>query len=187
MTSSSSATITFEPPSHSPTRKGNAIIALSRGPIQALSTPDPMPKDTPAPPEPEPDPEQFVPELQTLPSYATSAASKAIQRQLKQIVKLQVGTTAGEQRYWTLDLSRLDNLYHWYFTLHTFDPDIPLSKDMRKFGIEGIHLEVIFGPQHPSTPPFIRIVKPRFMQWMVSSLRRRTDLRCMEEVVMSLR
>jgi ubiquitin-conjugating enzyme E2 Q len=136
-------------------------------PIQALPTPDPTPEDTPRPQTP-PDipPEEFVPDQQTLPSYATPAATKVLQKQLRQIIKLQMSTNAGDQRYWTLDLSRLDDLYTWYFTLGTFDPDIPLSRDMRHFKIKAIHIQVKFGPQHPDTPPFVRIIKPRFMQWM---------------------
>ena len=137
--------------------------------IQALPTPDPTPEDTPkllpqTPPEVVP--EEFVPDNQTLPSYATPAATKVLQRQLRQIIKLQMSTNAGDQRYWTLDLSKLDDLYTWYFTLGTFDPDIPLSRDMRRFNIKAIHIQVKFGPQHPDTPPFVRIIKPRFMQWM---------------------
>ena len=139
--------------------------------IQALPTPDPTPEDTPAEtplPETPPEiaPEEFLPESQSLPSYATSAATKVLQKQLRQIIKLQLATNQGDQRYWTLDLARLDDLYTWYFTLSTFDPDIPLSHDMRRFGIKGVHIQVKFGPQHPTTPPFVRIIKPRFMQWM---------------------
>jgi ubiquitin-conjugating enzyme E2 Q len=117
-------------------------------------------------PEPELNPEELLPDSQSLPSYATSAATKVLQKQLKEIIKLQLRTNLGDQRYWTLDLSRLDDLYTWYFTLSTFDPDIPLSKDLKTHKVDAVHLQVKFGPQHPSTPPFVRIIKPRFMQWM---------------------
>ena len=124
----------------------------------------------PQPPEPGPElgpePTDFLPDTQSLPSYATSSATKVLQKQLKQIIKFQLSTTLGQERYWTLDLSRLDNLYTWYFSLSSFDPDIPLSADMRSYGINSVQLEVKFGPQHPHSPPFVRIIKPRFMQWM---------------------
>jgi ubiquitin-protein ligase len=135
--------------------------------IKAPSTPDPTPEETFDATTPyEIAPEEFLPEKQSLPSYATSSATKFLQKQLRQIIKLQLSTNFGDQRYWTLDLARLDDLYTWYFTLSTFDPDIPLSVDMRKFNVKGIHIQVKFGPQHPYTPPFVRIIKPRFMQWM---------------------
>lgn len=108
----------------------------------------------------------FVPDKQHMPSYATSSATKALQKQLKQIIKRQLNTNLGEQRYWTLDLSKLDDLYTWYFKLSSFDPDIPLAKDMRQYGIDGVYLQVKFGPQAPNTPPFVRIIKPRFVQWV---------------------
>lgn len=134
-----------------------------------LPTPEATPiasTPLPQPPEPELEPADLVPEVQSLPSYATSSATKALQKQLKQIIKTQLSTTVGQERYWTLDLSRLDNLYTWYFSLSSFDPDIPLSADMRSYGINSVQLEVKFGPQHPHSPPFVRIIKPRFMQWI---------------------
>src|SRR5271170_1117173 len=134
-----------------------------------LPTPDPTPQDTPMGtplPEPQVNPEELLPDSQSLPSYANSSATKVLQKQLKEIIKLQLRTNLGDQRYWTLDLSRLDDLYTWYFTLSTFDPDIPLSKDLKTYKVDAVHLQVKFGPQHPSTPPFVRIIKPRFMQWV---------------------
>jgi ubiquitin-conjugating enzyme E2 Q len=140
-------------------------------PVAALPTPDPTTVTT-AETTPFPDqrqeisPDEFLPDSQSLPSYATSAATKVLQRQLKQIIKIQLSTTSGNERYWTLDLSKLDDLYSWYFSLTTFDPDIPLSQDMRRLGVSSIQMQVLFGPQHPHTPPFVRIIKPRFKQWM---------------------
>jgi hypothetical protein len=118
-------------------------------PAAALPTPDPTTvntaETTPFPEQSqEISPEEFLPDSQSLPSYATSSATKVLQRQLKQIIKTQLSTTSGNERYWTLDLSRLDDLYTWYFSLTTFDPDIPLSEDMRKFGVSSIQLQVKF-------------------------------------------
>jgi hypothetical protein len=120
-------------------------------PVAALPTPDPTPEitphTTPLPQQPqEVSAEEFLPDSQSLPSYATSSATKVLQRQLKQIIKTQLSTTSGNERYWTLDLSRLDDLYTWYFSLTTFDPDIPLSGDMRRFGVSSIQLQVKFYP-----------------------------------------
>jgi len=113
-----------------------------------------------------PQPAEFLPSDQTMPSYATSSATKCLQKQLRQVIKTQLGSQLGNERFWTLDLGRLDNLYIWYFTLGCFDPDIPLAQDMKNFGMKDIQLQVLFGPQHPHTPPFVRVIKPRFRQWM---------------------
>ena len=165
---------TFIPNSISPSKgtpraRGSKHATVPVMTNRPLPTPDPTPDDTPMGtplPQPEVNPEELLPDNQSLPSYATSAATKVLQKQLKEIIKLQLRTNLGHERYWTLDLSRLDDLYTWYFTLSTFDPDIPLSKDLQKFNLDSVHLQVKFGPQHPSTPPFVRVIKPRFMQWM---------------------
>lgn len=173
-----------------PTKSGVTTRSASRSTATPSSAPAPkktIPKLAPAPapkpvekkdaeslpsPEPTPDPtteevvEVIVPEVQSLPSYATSAATKCLQKQLKAMLKQQMTTQVGEHRYWTLDLSRLDDLYTWHFSLSTFDPLLPLAADMRSHNITAIEIQVKFGPQHPKTPPFIRVVKPRFLQFM---------------------
>jgi ubiquitin-conjugating enzyme E2 Q len=173
-TTSSASTIAdpTSPSTNDPPQPKSKKRTLKHKSIESIQLPTPgatPTATTPLPqpvPEPELEPDTFVPEAQTLPSYATSSATKVLQKQLKQIIKSQLSTTLGQERYWTLDLHRLDNLYTWYFTLSSFDPDIPLSADMRSYGINSVHLEVKFGPQHPNSPPFVRIIKPRFMQWM---------------------
>jgi len=169
-TSSASTIAEPAPPSRNDSKSRKRTAKHKSIESLQLPTPETTPvATTPAPvtaPAPEPEPEVFVPEAQSLPSYATQSATKALQKQLKQIIKTQLATTLGQERYWTLDLSRLDDLYTWYFTLSCFDPDIPLSADMRSYGINSVELEVKFGPQHPNSPPFVRIIKPRFMQWM---------------------
>jgi ubiquitin-protein ligase len=109
--------------------------------------------------------QDMTPDEQTLPAYATPSATKALQRQLKNMIKLQISTNPS-QRMWTLDLKKLDNLYIWYFTIDSFDPSIPLAQDMKRLKIKSINFQVIFGPQHPHTPPFVRVIRPRFKRWM---------------------
>ena len=124
------------------------------------STEEPTATTATATPEPE------IPTSFTTPSYATPATNKVLQRQLRQVIKLQTQTTAGKERYWTLDTSKLDNLYAWQFTLHTFDRDILLSQDLVQYGLEGVCVEFQFPPNYPNTPPLVRVVRPRFVQWM---------------------
>lgn len=59
-----------------------------------------------------------------------------------------------------------DNLYHWQLKLFGFDEGSELAKDMKiykqRVGIDFIDLEVKFPNDYPFSPPFIRVVKPRF-------------------------
>jgi len=59
-----------------------------------------------------------------------------------------------------------DNLYHWKLKLFGFDEASELAKDMKIYkqrtGQDFIDLEVTFPNDYPFSPPFIRVVKPRF-------------------------
>jgi ubiquitin-protein ligase len=156
------ATVPVEKP---PASKTNALAPKTKVPEQTAIEILPTPETTP-PPSNADAVEQLLPEQQSLPSYATSSATKYLQKQLKSILKEQLSTKVGEDRYWTLDLARLDDLYTWHFSLSTFDPSLPLANDMQTYNITTIDLEVKFGPQHPKTPPFVRVVRPRFLQFM---------------------
>ena len=51
----------------------------------------------------------------------------------------------------------------WTVKYHNFDGfDTPLVSQIREFGIESVDVEFIFGTKFPFSPPFIRIISPRF-------------------------
>lgn len=56
------------------------------------------------------------------------------------------------------------NLYHWEIRLSGFDGD--LAADMKSYasetGKEFVTLEMRFSADYPFTPPFVRVVRPRF-------------------------
>jgi len=64
---------------------------------------------------------------------------------------------------WFVDFEKLENLFQWIVELHSFDLSLPLAQDMKKAGIASIVCEIRFGPQFPYSPPFVRIVRPRFL------------------------
>lgn len=97
-----------------------------------------------------------------LPSYASGGASKRIQSDLRSIVRLQQAHPL-EELGWYVDTSRTDNIYQWIVELHSFPENLPLFKDMKEKSVKSIVLEMRFGSQYPMSPPFIRVVKPRFM------------------------
>ncbi|XP_033626521.1 ubiquitin-conjugating enzyme E2 Q1-like isoform X2 [Asterias rubens] len=62
---------------------------------------------------------------------------------------------------------RNDNLFLWDVQLTDFDAGSPLTRDLNRFAAQNkerpeLHLEVIFPDDYPMSPPFIRVVKPRF-------------------------
>jgi ubiquitin-protein ligase len=53
-------------------------------------------------------------------------------------------------------------IFLWKIFIFGFGKDLPLSTDMEKLGIKEIELELRFPQQYPFSPPFIRVVRPRF-------------------------
>lgn len=99
------------------------------------------------------------------PSYATSAATNMLARDLQALLKVQ-STTPLHELGWYIDGDAIDNMYQWIVELHSFDPKLPLSKEMKDANISSIVLEMRFGRNHPMSPPFVRVIRPRFLEFM---------------------
>ncbi|KAI1112701.1 hypothetical protein F5Y14DRAFT_442354 [Nemania sp. NC0429] len=97
-----------------------------------------------------------------VPSYATKPAQQTIQRELQKLEKVQSSTPLHELG-WYLHIDKIDNMFQWIVELHSFDPTLPLAKDMKAAGITSIVLEIRFLRGFPLTPPFIRVIQPRFL------------------------
>ncbi|KAF2971494.1 hypothetical protein GQX73_g2124 [Xylaria multiplex] len=102
-----------------------------------------------------------LPQL-ALPSYATPSAQKTIQRELCKLQKVQT-TTPLHESGWYIDFDRIENMFQWIAELHSFDQSLPLAKDMKGAGITSIVIEIRFLRGYPLTPPFVRVIKPRFL------------------------
>lgn len=102
-----------------------------------------------------------LPQL-ALPSYATGPAQRIIQRELHKLEKIQSETPLHELG-WYIDFGRIENMFQWIVELHSFDPNLPLAQDMKTAGITSVVLEIRFFAEFPVTPPFVRVVKPRFL------------------------
>jgi ubiquitin-protein ligase len=96
-----------------------------------------------------------------LPSYASSTTTKHLQKELRRILRAE---TAEDTSIYQIDRENLDNLYCWRAYLYNFR-DLPLAQDLKRLGLSQIEVKIHYGPQYPHTPPFIRIVKPRFRQF----------------------
>lgn len=99
------------------------------------------------------------------PPYATSMATRALQRELNSTLKIQDARPAHELG-WYIDRDLISNMYQWIIELHSFESELPLAKDMKDKDLKSIVMEVRFGKDYPMSPPFVRIVRPRFLSFM---------------------
>ncbi|KAF3942249.1 hypothetical protein ABW19_dt0202397 [Dactylella cylindrospora] len=95
------------------------------------------------------------------PSYASSMATRRIQQELKALLKIQENHDL-EELGWFIDQNLIENVYQWIIELHSFDSSLPLAEDMKKQDLKSIVMEVRFGKDFPMTPPFFRVIRPRF-------------------------
>ncbi|KAL2180140.1 uncharacterized protein P884DRAFT_218939 [Thermothelomyces heterothallicus CBS 202.75] len=105
-----------------------------------------------------------LPHLQP-PSFATDAATRALSRELRDLQALQAKTPLHELG-WYIDFDYVSNLYQWIIELHSFDISLPLAQDMKLAQVTSVVLELRFGSDFPFSPPFVRVVRPRFLPFM---------------------
>ncbi|KAI2642291.1 hypothetical protein GGS21DRAFT_298361 [Xylaria nigripes] len=96
------------------------------------------------------------------PTTASNLTLNALQRELRKLEKVQ-STTPLSELGWYVELEKVTNLFQWIVELHSFDPDIPLARDMKKAGVTSIVIDIRFLQGYPFTPPFIRVIQPRFL------------------------
>lgn len=98
------------------------------------------------------------------PTSASSTALRALAREAKEMTKIQNSgdlTSLG----WYIDFDKLTNLLHWIVELHSFDQELPLVQDMKKKSCQSVVLELRFGQGYPMSPPFVRVIRPRFLSF----------------------
>ena len=99
------------------------------------------------------------------PTYATPLGTRTLQKELQATLKIQDSTPAHELG-WYIDRDLISNVYQWIVELHSFEPHLPLAKDMRARNLKSIVLELRFGASYPMSPPFVRVIRPRFLSFM---------------------
>jgi ubiquitin-conjugating enzyme E2 Q len=98
----------------------------------------------------------------TQPAWATPSATRRLMQDFMAVIAIQNKTPLHELG-WHIDEEKMENMYQWIVELHSFDPTLPLAQDMKKKGITSIVLEMRFGKDYPMSPPFVRVIKPRFL------------------------
>ncbi|KAM0235548.1 hypothetical protein ACHAP5_009717 [Fusarium lateritium] len=98
------------------------------------------------------------------PTWAASspAALRALNNQIKDLQKVQSSNSLATLG-WYIDFEKLENLFHWIVELHSFDKSLPLAQDMVRHGCSSVVLELRFGASFPISPPFVRVIRPRFL------------------------
>jgi ubiquitin-conjugating enzyme E2 Q len=96
------------------------------------------------------------------PVYAASSATIRLNRELKAILEVQKKTPLQELG-WYIDADLVSNVYQWIVELHSFESTLPLAQDMKKAGVTSIVCEIRFGKEYPHSPPFVRVIRPRFV------------------------
>lgn len=105
--------------------------------------------------------------LMPMPTYAETGTTKRLMNEVKSMQKVMGATPLGELG-WYMDVQKIDNVYQWIVELHSFHDfevkgkPLPLVADMKQAEVKSIVLEVRFGPDFPYSPPYVRVVRPRF-------------------------
>ncbi|KAL6708937.1 hypothetical protein ACN47E_002064 [Coniothyrium glycines] len=97
-----------------------------------------------------------------MPAWATTSATKRLLKDFKDVIQTQNQEPAHELG-WHIDEDKIENMYQWIVELHSFDSTLPLAQDMKKKNIKSVVLEIRFGKEYPMSPPFVRVIRPRFL------------------------
>ncbi|KAF2749844.1 hypothetical protein M011DRAFT_465504 [Sporormia fimetaria CBS 119925] len=140
---------------------------------RALLVDEPEPEPTPPPSRPKTSSKpltDFVPgtldyaklPLIAQPTWATPHATRRLMKDFQELLKVQEREPLHELG-WYVDPEKTDNMYQWIVEMHSFDPSLPLAKDMKKKGVKSVVFELRFPEGYPMSPPFVRVIRPRFL------------------------
>ncbi|KAF7794138.1 hypothetical protein EIP86_005269 [Pleurotus ostreatoroseus] len=100
------------------------------------------------------------------PVDASRMATTALQKELTAMLKEQESAESLRELGWYMPPSFMnDNLFQWIVELHSFDIELPIAKDLsaRRVKVNSLVFEIRFPDNYPHSPPFFRLLKPRFL------------------------
>jgi ubiquitin-conjugating enzyme E2 Q len=110
---------------------------------------------------------ETVTQMMLAPTDSTSMATMALQRELNAMLKEQERAKSLGELGWYIPPEFIeDNLYQWIVELHSFDKDLPIAKDLAQKNVNSLVFEIRYPPSFPHSPPFFRILKPRFLPFI---------------------
>jgi len=89
-------------------------------------------------------------------SRSSKYASQRLAQELRHIMK-----SKPEENGYHVELVD-DNMYLWEVRFFNFDAKEPIAIDMASQRIKEIVMQIKFPPDYPFSPPFCRIIRPRF-------------------------
>ncbi|KAI0773052.1 hypothetical protein BD413DRAFT_538699, partial [Trametes elegans] len=111
--------------------------------------------------------DQCVEHLMPPPAESSPMASSALQRELRAMLKEQKLAKSLRELGWYLSEELMgDNLYQWIIEVHSFESTLPIARDLEAKHINSLVFEIRFPPTFPHSPPFFRILKPRFLPFI---------------------
>jgi len=91
--------------------------------------------------------------------FKTNASGKATERLMSELKHI-MAADPDKNGYSAEPID--DDLYTWEIRLFNFDSETPLAADMKRCQVEEVLLHAIFPKNYPFTPPYIRVISPRF-------------------------
>lgn len=107
--------------------------------------------------------------LTSPPAYASSMTTRRLQKDFMSLLAVQEEHEASgtlSDLGWYISPEQFEstgNLYQWICELHSFSNDLPLAKEMVRAKVNSIVLELRFHNTYPISPPFVRVIRPRFL------------------------
>lgn len=110
---------------------------------------------------------ETITHMMPAPTDSTSIATMALQRELNAMLKEQERAKSLKELGWYMAPGFIeDNIYQWIVELHSFDKDLQIAKDLAQRKVNSLVFEIRFPPSFPHSPPFFRILKPRFLPFI---------------------
>lgn len=127
------------------------------------------------------------------PTESSMTATMALQREFRAMYREQQKAKKKDEMellgwYMPPEFNE-NNLYQWVIEMHSFDPELPLARDMKEKcvvflvleakvhhwakycrGVTSLVFEIRFPYSFPHSPPFFRIIRPRFLTFMEVSV-----------------
>lgn len=103
--------------------------------------------------------------MTTPPAYAATSTTRRLMKDFRLLIETQesyMNSNALSELGWYVN-PETENMYQWMIELHSFPKDLPLAKDMIKAKVQSVVLEMRFGQSYPMSPPFVRVIRPRFL------------------------
>ncbi|TLD25231.1 hypothetical protein PspLS_06035 [Pyricularia sp. CBS 133598] len=96
------------------------------------------------------------------PPQKSGGAGRHLAREISALRKTQESTPPHELG-WYIDFDGMSNMFQMIVELHSFDKTKPLGRSMAQKNVTSIVMELRFGENFPISPPFVRVIRPRFL------------------------